>query len=149
MVPPAQDASRAVLRQTGGEYPPSFVGCGTALVALMDVALELRRDQHSPARRIVHAVSRFDETPRALALELRDGNIIALGPPEAVALEEVAERIRAILPETLAEALKRTEIRERLDEPQPSPEQVGRALQLLAATWAFRMGSSLNLTHLA
>jgi DnaB helicase-like protein/AAA domain-containing protein len=121
------------LRKSEGEEGLAHAG-NTALVALMDVALELRRDQHSSVRRIVHAVSRFDETPRALALELRDGNIVSLGPPEAVALEEVAERIWAILPAVPAEALKPAEIRARLDEPQPSAEQIGRALHLLEAT---------------
>jgi predicted ATP-dependent serine protease len=121
------------LRKSEGEEGLAHAG-NTALVALMDVALELRRDQHSSVRRIVHAVSRFDETPRALAVELRDGNIVTLGSPEAVALEEVSERIWAILPAVPAEALKLAEIRARLNEPRPSPEQIGRALHLLKVT---------------
>ncbi len=118
------------LRKSEGEEGLAHAG-STALVALMDVALELRRDQHSAVRRVVRAVSRFDETPRALTLELRDRNIIALGPPDAVSLDAVAERILAVLPDAPEEGVTRAELLLRLDEPRPSREQVGRALQAL------------------
>jgi hypothetical protein len=117
------------LRKSEGDEGLAHAG-STALVGLVDVALELRRDQHSPARRVVRAVSRFDDTPRALTLELRDGNILALGAPEVVSLGAVAERVLAIL--TPGQGLTADEVRDGLD-PRPSREQVFRALRQLLA----------------
>ncbi len=118
------------LRKTEGEEGLAHAG-STALVALFDVALELRRDQQAPGRRIMTAVSRFEETPRALALELRGEQLVVLGSPEAVALSEVVERVfEVILP---GSQLTVREILEALGEPKPSREQVSRALKQLQA----------------
>jgi hypothetical protein len=75
------------------------------------------------------AVSRFEETPRALALELRGEQLIVLGSPEAVTLREVAERVFSVIPSE--SCLTTVEIHRALDEPQPSREQVSRALKQL------------------
>jgi DnaB helicase-like protein/AAA domain-containing protein len=118
------------LRKTEGEEGLAHAG-STALVGLFDVALELRRDQHAPGRRIMTAVSRFEETPKALALEMRGEELVVLGSPEAVALNEVAERVfTAIPPES---QLTMLEICGALDEPKPSREQVSRAIRQLRA----------------
>ncbi len=116
------------LRKTEGEEGLAHAG-STALVGLFDVALELRRDQHAPGRRIMTAVSRFEETPRALALEMRGEELVVLGSPEAVALSEVAERVFAAIPPE--SQLTMLEICEALGEPKPSREQVSRALKQL------------------
>jgi hypothetical protein len=116
------------LRKTEGEEGLAHAG-STALVGLFDIALELRRDPHALGRRILTAVSRFERTPRALALELRDEQIIVLGSPEAVALSEVAERVFVIIPPGGQTTV--SEILLALDEPKPSREQVGRALKQL------------------
>jgi hypothetical protein len=116
------------LRKTEGEEGLAHAG-STALVGLFDIALELRRDPHALGRRILTAVSRFEGTPRALALELRDEQIIVLGSPEAVALSEVAERVFAIIPPGGQTTV--SEILVALDEPKPSREQVSRALKQL------------------
>jgi hypothetical protein len=116
------------LRKTEGEEGLAHAG-STALVALFDVALELRRDQRAPGRRIMAALSRFEETPRALALEKREEQIVVLGSPEDVALSEVVERVfEVILP---GSQLTVPEILEALSEPKPSREQVSRALKRL------------------
>ncbi len=116
------------LRKTEGEEGLAHAG-STALVALFDVALELRRDQRAPGRRIMAALSRFEDTPRALALEKREEQLVVLGSPEAVALSEVVERVfEVILP---GAQLTVQEILEALGEPKPSREQVSRALKQL------------------
>jgi hypothetical protein len=118
------------LRKTEGEEGLAHAG-STALVALFDVALELRRDQRAPGRRIMAALSRFEETPRALALEKREEQVVVLGSPEAVVLSEVVERVvEVILPSS---QLTVYEILEALGEPKPSREQVSRALKQLQA----------------
>src|SRR5712692_135409 len=102
----------------------------TALVALADVAIEMRLESdHSPNRRVLRAVSRFEETLRALTIELRGADIVSLGAPEAVTLNEVAARVQALL--RADQGMSQDAIRKDLDDPRPSPEQTFRALRTL------------------
>jgi nicotinamidase-related amidase len=118
------------LRKTEGEEGLAHAG-STALVGLIDIALELRRDQQAPKRRVLTAVSRFEETPKALALELRGEELVVLGSPEAVALSEVVERVFDVIHP--GSQLTVPEILEALGEPKPSREQVSRSLKQLQA----------------
>ena len=120
------------LRKSEAEEGLGHAG-STALVALADVALELRRDEHAEARRILRAVTRFEETPRALSLEKRGDEIMVLGAPERVALQEVTERVLAILPVADDPGLTQEGVREALGDPKPSVEQTRKALTALHA----------------
>jgi hypothetical protein len=104
----------------------------TALVALCDIACELRAEsKHAPNRRTLRTVSRFEETPRSLLLELSGNEIVVLGTPAAVSLTEVAARIESLL---LPDAPRTTkEVRDALGDPRPSEEQTRQALALLLA----------------
>lgn len=116
------------LRKTEGAEGLSHAG-STALVALCDIALELRTDE-AENRRLIKAVSRFDITPRVLMIEKTGDNIVALGSPDKVRLHEVAQRVLPLLPAE-GPGLTREEIRDALDDPRPSLEQTSRALRLL------------------
>ena len=91
----------------------------------------------------MEAQSRFDETPRALTIELRGTDIVPLGAPEAVTMNEVTARVQSVL--RVDEGLTVVTIRESLDDPVPSPEQVSRALKtLLAEEKTLRTGKGVR-----
>lgn len=118
------------LRKSEGDGGLAHAG-STALVALSDVAVEMRLDRaHAPNRRLLKAVSRFDVTPREFVLELQGQRIICLGSPDALTLSKVSQRVMAVLSGS-GKRLTRDDVRDALDNPQPSPEQVARALKSL------------------
>jgi hypothetical protein len=120
------------LRKSEGDGGLAHSG-NTAFVALADVAAELRLDKsHAPNRRVLTTVSRFDETPKALTIELKDGNIVALGAPEAVGLTEVTARVWNLLV-TTSEGMTIREVSVALDDPKPSAEQIRRAVESLGS----------------
>lgn len=98
-----------------------------ALVGLVDVAIEMHRDTHSPARRVCKAISRFTETPSEWVLELRGDEIYALGDPSILSAAETVRRVQAVLDET---PRNRQEIAALLD-PQPSRGALHNALATL------------------
>lgn len=87
-----------------------------ALVGLVDVAVELHRDAHTPARRVCKAISRFDATPSDWVAELRGDELHVLGDSGSLAAAETVRRVEAVLDEILR---KREEIAALL-EPPPS-----------------------------
>lgn len=119
------------LRKSDAESGLAHSG-STALVALCDIALELRQESdHSPNRRTLKSVSRFDETPKALMLELRGGDIVPLGTPAAVSLNEVTARVQDAL--SREEWLTTKAVHQSLGDPRPAEEQVRRSLLSLHA----------------
>jgi hypothetical protein len=56
-------------------------------------------------------LSRFDETPEELLIELRGDDYVALGDGKTVALEEARQRLLTDLPTSASDALSMAEIR--------------------------------------
>jgi hypothetical protein len=115
------------LRKSGGDEGLAHAG-NHALVAAVDVALELRRDPQAGTRRIIRAVSRFDETPASWTLELREDGLALLGDPEALRRADLLDRLVAVLDDTPRTA---AEIAADLDDPKPSASAVYAGLKEL------------------
>jgi len=115
------------LRKSGGEDGLGHAG-NHALVAAVDVALELRRDPQARQRRMVRAISRYDETPPAWVMELRDDGLAVLGDPSAIAHADLLSRLFGTLDNTLRTT---AELVAELDDPKPSTGAVYAALKEL------------------
>ena len=106
-------------RKGGGEVGESGRG-SSAFAGAVDIILALRRGdgESRPTIRHLHALSRFDETPEELVIELTDAGYVALGSAVNFAVEEAKAAILAAIGEEplttamLVEAtgLKRTTI---------------------------------------
>jgi hypothetical protein len=70
------------------------------IVALSDVAIELRLPEgNAPeTRRMLRALSRYQETPRELVIDLQGSNYVALGTTKAVLRQEAAQAVLSVLP---------------------------------------------------
>ncbi|MCS7276629.1 MAG: AAA family ATPase [Dehalococcoidia bacterium] len=114
-------------RKGGGQHGEGISG-SHAFLGLVDVALELLRDDKSPNRRLLRGYGRVVPI-RELAYEMgEDGSLLALGDPTALALLAVQERARALLTE---EWQTLGDIMAAMGDPKPSDEQVRRALNAL------------------
>ncbi len=114
-------------RKGGGRHGEGIAG-SHAFLGLVDVALEIARDEHAPNRRIITGLGRVVAIPE-LCYELQpDGSMTALGDPNALALEEVVERVRLLLGE---EWQSLRDVLSAMGEPRPSEDQVRRALNVL------------------
>ncbi|HEY8415598.1 MAG TPA: AAA family ATPase, partial [Thermaerobacter sp.] len=125
------------LRKDGGDHGLAVAG-GTMLVGAVDRVLQLEHDPNdSRRRRVVKVISRISDMPDLLIGLDENGRPIALGDRSAVELESLAESVLAVLEEAALEDedgegwLTTRQVRDRLDEPKPSKEQVLRALNLL------------------
>ncbi len=88
------------LRKTPGPEGTAHRGSGH-LVALADVALELRRPEGGnapPNRRVLIAQSRYSETPAELVIELGPDGYVALGSGEEVQYRRAIEALLDLLP---------------------------------------------------
>jgi hypothetical protein len=110
-------------RRTDGLYAGSHAFAGAA-----DVVLSLKRVESSPTQRELSALSRFDETPANLLLELDGEEYRVLGNAVVHQIRDVATRVSELLTTT-----PRTtrEIWTLLGETKPHYETVRRALWLL------------------
>ena len=100
----AQEKGAAVLllhhlNKSDGPEGTAHRGSGH-LVAMADVAVELRQPEgNAPeTRRVVRALSRYQETPRELVIDLQGGDYIALGTPKGVLRQEAAQAVLSVLP---------------------------------------------------
>lgn len=86
-------------RKSGGQVGESGRG-SSAFVGAVDVAMTLRRPEGNarPSLREIHAVSRFDETPDELVVELTDTGYVARGLSHQIELEEACRTMLALLP---------------------------------------------------
>ncbi len=86
-------------RKSGGDVGDSGRG-SSAFSGAVDIALALRRGQGNtrPTVRVLHALSRFDETPDTLVIERTDDGYVALGDETAVASAEARKAALAELP---------------------------------------------------
>ena len=107
------------------------IGLGHAgshgLVGMVDLAIEIHRDNHSKNRRICRSVSRFIETPSEWMIEKKGDQLTLLGDPATVSLEELKGRVLEVLDKTHR---TRQEITETLD-PVPSRGALHKALKAL------------------
>ncbi len=88
-------------RKGGGDVGESGRG-SSAFTGSVDVVLQLRR-QVNPVRptvRVLSALSRFDETPDELVIELTDSGYVVLGDQTAVAFAEARAAILDVLPDS-------------------------------------------------
>lgn len=98
-------------RKAGGEVGESGRG-SSAFGGAVDIVLALKRGEGAtrPTVRVLHALSRFDETPGELVVELTDEGYVALGNQAAVALSDARDRLLRDLPRSSEAALSMTEI---------------------------------------
>jgi predicted ATP-dependent serine protease len=88
------------LRKSGGNEGLDLRGSG-ALAAAVDVLVSFRR--YSPdadeddTRRVLHAYSRYDETPRKVVIERVDGHYRVVGTPGEVRRRTEREKVLAVL----------------------------------------------------
>ncbi len=102
-------------RKSGGEVGDAARG-SSAFSGGVDIVLLLRRMENGPRKRIrvLHALSRFDETPDQLAIELGNDGYIPLGNTDDVIRQQARKRVLVELPRkatiamTLDELLKKT-----------------------------------------
>jgi hypothetical protein len=119
----AREATLVVVhhnRKGGGSHGEGIAG-SHAFLALFDVALEILRDEHHAHRRVVRGYSRVAEVPELVYEKTPDGQLVALGDPGRLALEEVKERVAAVLGEEWATF---KELASLLTDPRPSDRQV-------------------------
>ena len=93
-------------RKSGGAVGDSGRG-SSAYAGAVDIVLSLRRPEGNHKRnvRLLHAVSRFDETPEQQLIELTDEGFRSLGEPGDVAIEQEQLNIMAVLPHDKKNAL--------------------------------------------
>jgi len=107
------------------------IGLGHAgshgVVGMVDLAIEMHRDNHSKNRRICRSISRFVETPSEWMIEKNGDELILLGDPTLVSNEELKKRVFEVLDKT---PRTRNEITEMLD-PVPSRGGLHKALKSL------------------
>jgi hypothetical protein len=104
---PLQEASAAGIavvivrheRKSGGDVGEAGRG-SSAFGGAVDIMLSIRRGEGNSRStvRVIRALSRFDETPDKLVVELRPGGYLALGRSRAVAAEEAKATILSAAP---------------------------------------------------
>ena len=102
-------------RKGGGEVGESARG-SSAFSGAVDIVFSIRRaeGQTRETVRVIQALSRFDETPSELVIDLVDGEYRVLGTMQDVKAQEAREAALDELPVTEADAITMTEIVERL-----------------------------------
>jgi hypothetical protein len=125
-------------RKAGGDVGDSGRG-STAFGGATDIILALRRSPAGPNVRRIDALSRFDETPDAVSIELTESGYISLGSDGAVVLRETEGKLREVLPSAAAGALSMLQLVKELG---ASRQTIQRGLDaLLAAGEAANVGS--------
>jgi len=117
------------LRKTAGEDGTAHRGSG-AIVGAVDVAVEMSRDPQKSNRRRFTTLSRFDETPPQVVIELDGGVYQSKGSPEAVGRAEVKEQVLGGLPCPEEDPIERDALLEQLD-PKPSTSLLKEVLREL------------------
>jgi hypothetical protein len=126
-------------RKGGGEVGESARG-SSAFAGAVDIVLRLSRDKdllRPKTMRRIDALSRFDETPDELIVELTDEGYVAVGEEDGVKRSALAMRIMVLLPEAPAGVAIKALVEALLE------ERIGlsRALQdLVASGEVVRMG---------
>jgi len=118
-VAPLQEAAASGLavmilrheRKGGGEVGDSGRG-SSAFAGAVDVVLQLRRaeGQGRPSVRVLNALSRFDQTPDTLVIELTEDGYVALGAAEAVAAQQARTTVLDAAPTCEADAITEADL---------------------------------------
>jgi hypothetical protein len=111
-------------RKSGGEVGDSGRG-SSAFAGAVDIVLSLRKlvGNSKKTQRVLHALSRFSETPAELLIELTDSGYVALGEPQDAALREARDLIIAIAPGAETEAMTLNEITETSNVPRSTVQR--------------------------
>jgi hypothetical protein len=98
-------------RKGGGEVGDSGRG-SSAFAGAVDVVLRLRRPEGAarPGVRVLESLSRFDQTPDTLVIELTDAGYVALGDTEAVAAEEARTAVLMAAPSNEDDAMREADL---------------------------------------
>jgi len=98
-------------RKSGGSVGTSARG-SSAYTGAADIVLQLRRPQNGTRRSVreLHAVSRFDDTPELLLIELTAEGYVAHGSATAVALDDAKKAIERTAPASEADAKRLDDI---------------------------------------
>jgi hypothetical protein len=98
-------------RKGGGDVGDSGRG-SSAFAGAVDVVLRLRRSEGAarPGIRVLDALSRFDQTPDTLVIELTDAGYVALGDTEAVAAEEARAAVLQAAPTSEDKAMREADL---------------------------------------
>jgi hypothetical protein len=104
-------------RKGGGEVGESGRG-SSAFGGAVDIILSIRRADGNvrPTVRVIESLSRFEETPDKLVIELTPDGYRSLGDATAFAEEEARAAILEVLPATLESALATSELLDKLKE---------------------------------
>ncbi|MGE3271203.1 MAG: AAA family ATPase [Chloroflexota bacterium] len=102
-------------RKGGGDVGESGRG-SSAYSGAVDVVLSIRRaeGQSRESVRVIHALSRFDDTPAELVVDLVDGEYRALGTRQDVKAQEARTLVLGLLPSVADEAITTKAILEQL-----------------------------------
>jgi hypothetical protein len=120
-------------RKSGGRVGQSGRG-SSAFAGAADIVLSLRRPEGNARNTIreIHGLSRFEETPDLLVIELTEAGYVAHGTREDVTGREAESAIRNALPESPAEGVTLDELVDRLPLGANKRTTVQTALQRLA-----------------
>jgi hypothetical protein len=101
-------------RKSGGDVANAGRG-SSAFTGAADIVLLVRRPEgnHRNTVREIHALSRFDDTPDLLAIELTDDGYVALGDSAAVANREARVALLKVAPTNESEAMTLEDLTER------------------------------------
>lgn len=94
-------------RKSGGGVGDSSRG-SSAFVGAVDIVVSIRRPEgrRRPSVRVIHALSRFDETPDTLTVDLGKEGYSVLGTGQDAATVAARERLLSILPRTKSAAME-------------------------------------------
>lgn len=86
-------------RKGGGDVGDDGRG-SSAFTGAVDVVLSVRRPEGTaePSVRVIHALSRFSETPETLALQLTPDGYVSLGNEAALAIETAKREVLEVAP---------------------------------------------------
>jgi DNA repair protein RadA/Sms len=128
----ARDTKKTILfihhtRKKGGQKGKAIAG-GHAFLGSVDIAIELNRKGNTEQRELT-GQGRLIEIEDFIYERSQDGSFVALGAAKDVSLDGVKKRITEVLS---TEWKSTREVGFALDSPKPSPDQVLKALEVLA-----------------
>jgi hypothetical protein len=107
-------------RKSGGLVSDSGRG-SSAIAGAADIVISLRRPEGNQNRavRVIHAISRFSETPSELQIELTEHGYCALGTPGEVVREQATSDLLEMIPPSKKKAVTIEALMERTRKARP------------------------------
>lgn len=117
-------------RKSGGDIGDSGRG-SSAFAGAVDIVLSLRRPEGNAKKtlRVLHALSRFSETPAELLVELTESGYVSLGEPREAAHRAAEDSILAIAPKSESEAVEIKELIEMAEVPRATVQRAVKKLE--------------------